>query len=389
MYTLFRLSFFDGDGFDYIKLLAKDHPFLFCLCLVYLALTSFGILNGLTGIFGTAFQKASHVAFEMNDSESDDGDEDRVDISDHEWFIPGMPPVKEEEDRGEGGDSDDGDSDDDGDNSNGGGGNKGNDGGGTPVEKKGNSPQTETPLNLEDISDDDNNSEDETAKAFSPSHLPTPMHSSKNEKKGGGQKKEAFKHGVPTPRNNKSWLNLTGLVDGNSFIGGSASNEKGGVTTSSRHNSPQKLSSFVVTKSSGDRLRKAASKARVLNLLFKDSKADPRDVKPSDRRIVPVMENTSPTEGKIRNSNLQNSKYSLFEDFGRDGREGRDSHVTLQHLNQRLDIQEQVSIGTMKEMLAKLDTLTSHIQQQQSQMGALQARFEEQENILRLLKQKP
>jgi hypothetical protein len=84
VYTLMRLSFYDGDAFNFIFELTDRHRFLFLICIVYMCITSFGILNGLVGIFGTAFAEASDKAFheEKNDdggsegSYSEDGEDD-------------------------------------------------------------------------------------------------------------------------------------------------------------------------------------------------------------------------------------------------------------------------------------------------------------------------
>lgn len=62
-FTLLRLTFFDGNGFDYAFFLTNNHKYLFVLVMAYLCLTSFGILNGLVGIFGTTFASASEEAF--------------------------------------------------------------------------------------------------------------------------------------------------------------------------------------------------------------------------------------------------------------------------------------------------------------------------------------
>lgn len=73
-YTLMRLTFYDGTGFDFAYSLTSSHRFLFFLVIVYMCLTSFGILNGLVGIFGTAFAVASDDAF--NDSENEEEEEE-------------------------------------------------------------------------------------------------------------------------------------------------------------------------------------------------------------------------------------------------------------------------------------------------------------------------
>jgi hypothetical protein len=65
MFTMMRLSFFDGGGLDFsYGLSTSGHQYLFFLSIVYLCVTAFGILNGLIGIFGDVFNKASMKAFE-------------------------------------------------------------------------------------------------------------------------------------------------------------------------------------------------------------------------------------------------------------------------------------------------------------------------------------
>ena len=66
-YTLLRLTFFDGDGFDFAYYLTKNHRILFIIVMGYMCMTSFGMLNGLVGIFGTAFARASELAFDDED----------------------------------------------------------------------------------------------------------------------------------------------------------------------------------------------------------------------------------------------------------------------------------------------------------------------------------
>jgi hypothetical protein len=65
-YTMLRLTFFDGNGFDYaFSLVAtKKHTILFCVCVLYLCITSFGIVNGLIGVFGDIFKDDSDRVFE-------------------------------------------------------------------------------------------------------------------------------------------------------------------------------------------------------------------------------------------------------------------------------------------------------------------------------------
>ena len=63
MYTLMRLTFYDGNGLDYLWYLSRDHKFLFIVTLIYMCGTAMGILNGLVGIFGMAFSDSSMEAF--------------------------------------------------------------------------------------------------------------------------------------------------------------------------------------------------------------------------------------------------------------------------------------------------------------------------------------
>jgi hypothetical protein len=63
IYTVLRLTFFDGNGLDYAFSLVDHHKFLFVLLMAYLAVSAFGVMNGLIGIFGTVFAVASEEAF--------------------------------------------------------------------------------------------------------------------------------------------------------------------------------------------------------------------------------------------------------------------------------------------------------------------------------------
>jgi len=65
-YTMLRLTFFDGNGFDFAYSLVKKHPILFGLCCLYLCVTSFGLVNGLIGVFGDIFKDDSDRVFETN-----------------------------------------------------------------------------------------------------------------------------------------------------------------------------------------------------------------------------------------------------------------------------------------------------------------------------------
>lgn len=55
VFTLLRLTFYDGTGLDFLWSLSADYKFLFAIVVVYLCSTAFGILNGLIGIFGDIF----------------------------------------------------------------------------------------------------------------------------------------------------------------------------------------------------------------------------------------------------------------------------------------------------------------------------------------------
>lgn len=68
MYNLMRLTFFDGTGFDFAYSLTESHKILFCIVMMYMCVTSFGILNGLVGIFGTAFANAADQAFQSEEA---------------------------------------------------------------------------------------------------------------------------------------------------------------------------------------------------------------------------------------------------------------------------------------------------------------------------------
>lgn len=78
-YTLMRLTFFDGNGFDLVWSLTTNHIFLFLCCILYMCITSFGILNGLVGIFGTAIAMAANQAFEETIYDEDEENNDDVD----------------------------------------------------------------------------------------------------------------------------------------------------------------------------------------------------------------------------------------------------------------------------------------------------------------------
>lgn len=68
-YTMIRLTFFDGNGFDFAYSLVEGHPILFGITCLYLCVTSFGIVNGLIGVFGDIFKDDSDKVFETNKEE--------------------------------------------------------------------------------------------------------------------------------------------------------------------------------------------------------------------------------------------------------------------------------------------------------------------------------
>jgi hypothetical protein len=81
-FTLLRLAFFDGSGFDFAFYLAQYYRFLFGVSLLFVCITSFGIMNGLVGIFGRLLNQASMEAFQQSSSSTDDiiiGNEDDED----------------------------------------------------------------------------------------------------------------------------------------------------------------------------------------------------------------------------------------------------------------------------------------------------------------------
>lgn len=72
VFTLLRLTFYDGTGLDYLWSLSADNKFLFAILVVYLCSTAFGILNGLIGIFGDIFNDNSDKIFQKEgDSEAE------------------------------------------------------------------------------------------------------------------------------------------------------------------------------------------------------------------------------------------------------------------------------------------------------------------------------
>eukprot|EP01038_Epipyxis_sp_PR26KG_P008735 gene8735-11802_t len=89
MYTMIRLTLFDGTGFDFAwSLVNNNHEYLFMVLMLYVVITSFGLINGLIGLFGHTFSDASNVTLgkygfgkiipkydDDSDYSDDDGDE--------------------------------------------------------------------------------------------------------------------------------------------------------------------------------------------------------------------------------------------------------------------------------------------------------------------------
>lgn len=76
---MLRLTFFDGTGLDYAYSISANHKFLFYLTIIYMCVTTFGVINGMIGIFGTVFANAAEESFEEYDHEGmaeDNGDDD-------------------------------------------------------------------------------------------------------------------------------------------------------------------------------------------------------------------------------------------------------------------------------------------------------------------------
>lgn len=116
-YTLIRLTFLDGSGFDFAYNLTKGHPILFIITMMYLVITALGILNGLVGIFGSLIATASIQAFDENQeniafdqnmgASSDDNVDDNGAAKDGDKiFNTNSGPYNEEESDGESSGSD-------------------------------------------------------------------------------------------------------------------------------------------------------------------------------------------------------------------------------------------------------------------------------------------
>ena len=66
VFTMIRLSFFDGNGFDFAYSMLFSHPRLFVILIVYFFLTAIGMANGLIGVFGEIFRNNSQIAFKTD-----------------------------------------------------------------------------------------------------------------------------------------------------------------------------------------------------------------------------------------------------------------------------------------------------------------------------------
>eukprot|EP01036_Dinobryon_divergens_P026833 gene26833-35525_t len=86
MYTMVRLSLLDGNGFDYAFSLTDHHVIMFYFVMLYMCITSFGILNGLVGLFGHAFKQASEESFRDDGSRNTDSFHADDDIVDYQEF---------------------------------------------------------------------------------------------------------------------------------------------------------------------------------------------------------------------------------------------------------------------------------------------------------------
>lgn len=93
-YSLMRLTFFDGNGLDLAYSLVSKHKILFFICMLYMCITAFGIINGLIGIFGTLFSTASTKAFEEDD---DDEREYAKEVNPDEDDLESIPEEDNEE----------------------------------------------------------------------------------------------------------------------------------------------------------------------------------------------------------------------------------------------------------------------------------------------------
>ena len=71
--SVYRLSLWDGSGFDFLwSLRIRKDKFLFAVLVVYMCGTAFGVLNGLTGVFRNIYGKSSRRAFVKNSKEDEE-----------------------------------------------------------------------------------------------------------------------------------------------------------------------------------------------------------------------------------------------------------------------------------------------------------------------------
>ncbi len=74
---MLRLTFFDGSGFDFVlSVMDFGDGGLAVLLILYMCLSAFVLLNGLIGIFGSAF--ASAIEEEDDEDDEDDKDEEKA-----------------------------------------------------------------------------------------------------------------------------------------------------------------------------------------------------------------------------------------------------------------------------------------------------------------------
>ena len=72
--SVLRLTLWDDTGLNFLWSLAKSNRFLFAIIVVFLCATSFGILNGLTGIFRFISNRTSKLAFVRGSREKEKHD---------------------------------------------------------------------------------------------------------------------------------------------------------------------------------------------------------------------------------------------------------------------------------------------------------------------------
>jgi len=80
---MLRLTFWDGDGFDFVKsLIDANQKGLVTLLIIYMCLSAMVLLNGLIGIFGGAFSAATEADSDDEGEEGEDSDSDKKDEKD-------------------------------------------------------------------------------------------------------------------------------------------------------------------------------------------------------------------------------------------------------------------------------------------------------------------